>query len=102
MLVSSVLNSSIKTYIVSALITVFLMLFTIIVPDGIGEYLNLLNPVRLINSQYLFKEFKAINLFGTPVFTIFVAVISGVLLLCIISVVTLLVSRKYKAGRRVK
>lgn len=102
MLVSSVLNSSIKTYIVSALITVFLMLFTIIVPDGIGEYLNLLNPVRLINSQYLFKEFKAINLFGTPVFTIFVAVISGVLLLCIISVVTLLVSRKYKAGRRGK
>lgn len=96
MLISAVFRSSVKAYAVSVFAVVSLILATIIMPEGAGEYINLLNPVRLINSQTMFKEFQAVNIFGTPVFTAYAAVTAGIICFVAIFTATFFVSRKYR------
>lgn len=99
MLWSAICCSTIVAYIGSAISVIALMLMTIVIPTGVGEYLNLINPLRLVNCQVWFEEYSVINIFGYPIFTVYVAVIVGVIVLCAVVTATLLLARKFKSRR---
>ena len=104
MLISGLSRSSVATYAISAAVTVALILVSVITPQGAGEYLNLFNPIRLINAQSMFKSYQTINFFSYPVFKAYAAVALGSLLFIFCSVFTLFAARKYRTvkQRRVK
>lgn len=101
MLWSAICSRTMTAYIGSAISTVVLMLVSIIIPKGVGEYLNLLNPLKLINCQPWFEKYSVIRLFGNPVFTVYVVVGVGAVVLCTVVTATLLLAKKFKSRRSV-
>ena len=89
MAVSSVVKNEILPFCCSNAVSLILVLTDAFVENSV---VSVFNPVTLLSSGKLFKEFHVISMFGTPVYIFWLPMLLAVLELIVLSILTIMMS----------
>lgn len=89
MAVSSVVKNEILPFCCSFAVSLILVLTDAFIDNSV---VSVFNPVTLLSSGKLFKEFQVISMFGTPVYAFWLPILLAMLELIVLSILTIMMS----------